>query len=67
MAAITNYSTLVQNIQDATETDGAEFIAYIPTAIALAEEKLFRELDLPELETVATGSLSSGTNTVSRL
>lgn len=59
MAKITNYSTLVQAIKDKAEDDGTEFAAYIPTAIDLAEERLFKELELPELEEKATGSLTA--------
>ena len=56
MASITNYTTLVEAIISVTEDDGVEFAEYIPTAIDLAEERLFRELDLPEIETKQTGN-----------
>lgn len=54
---INNYTTLVSAIQNVAEDDGAEFASYIPTAINLAEEKLFRELELPELEQEVQGVL----------
>jgi hypothetical protein len=49
MVAITNYSTLVSAIQEVSENDGTEFLAYIPTAI-----------DLEDLEIKSTGILSAG-------
>lgn len=58
MAVITNYTTLVQAIMDLAEDDGAEFQLFIPTAIDLAEEILIKELDLPDLEIKATGTLT---------
>lgn len=60
MVAITNYTTLVSAVQEVSENDGAEFLAYIPTAIALAEDMLFKDLDLEELEIKTTGLLSAG-------
>lgn len=66
MAAITNYSTLVQALKDESENDGIEFSEFIPTAINLAEEKLFRELELPELEEDVSSNLVSGTNTLTK-
>ena len=63
MASITSYATLVQAVKDVAEDDGLEFADYIPTAIAMAEERLFRELDLPDLETKATGKISTSTLT----
>ena len=66
MAKITNYTTLVAAVQEVSENDGSEFLAYIPTAIGLAEELLFKELDLEDLETKATGSLSSNVSTLNK-
>ena len=61
MTAITTYATLVENIQAIAEDDGVEFLMYIPTAVDLAEERLFKELDLMDLETKVTGTLSAAT------
>lgn len=58
MASITTYATLVQALKDVAEDDGTEFDAYIPTAIDLAEERLIRELELPDCEEKATGALT---------
>lgn len=66
MAIITNYATLVQAIKDAAEDDGQEFADYIPVAIDLAEEKLFKELDLKDLEDKETGTLTDTVNTLSK-
>lgn len=57
----TNYAALVQAIKDTAEDDGAEFEAFIPIAIGLAEDRLFNELDLPDIETKITGSISAET------
>jgi hypothetical protein len=43
---ITDYATLVQAVVDAAEDDGTEFATYIPIAIDLAENRLYRDLDL---------------------
>lgn len=66
MAAITNYSTLVQALKDETENDGIEFAAFLPTAIDLSEERIFRELELPDLETNSTGNLIPSTKTFNK-
>lgn len=62
MAKIIDYATLVSAIQEVSENDGAEFLAYIPTAIALAEELMFKELDLEDLEIKVSGSLIQGSS-----
>lgn len=59
MAVITDYTTLISNIQALVEDDNQELLDYIPTAISLAEERLIRELDLPELESETTGTLTA--------
>lgn len=66
MATITNYATLTQAIIDEAEDDGVEFAAFIPVAIDNAEEILFKELDLPDLEIPATGSLTINSNTLNK-
>lgn len=66
MAAITDYTTLVVAVQDLSEDDGVEFAAYIPTALDLAEERLFKELDLPDLEVKATGTLTQNSNLLNK-
>lgn len=66
MAVITDYNSLIAAVQAVAEDDGVEFAAYVPTAIDLAEEKLFKELDLPELETPFSGTLTTNSNTVTK-
>jgi hypothetical protein len=64
MSSITSYTTLVEALQAAAEDDGAEFEAFLPTAIDLAEELLFKELELPDLEDKVTGTLTQDSNTL---
>ena len=64
MASITTYATLLQAVIDNTEDDSVEFAAYLPTALDLAEERLFKELELQDLETKATGALVTNTATL---
>lgn len=66
MAVISNYTTLIQAIKDVVEDDGSELSSYIPTAIALAEERLMQELDFPELEDSKTGTLTANNKLVSK-
>lgn len=60
MTQISTYATLVQALKDVAEDDNQEFADYIPTAIDLAEERLFRELDLMDLEKKQVGTLTTG-------
>ena len=66
MVAITDYNTLVQAVKDLAEDDSDEFVSYIDTAISLAEDKLLKELELPELIFRETGTLSISDKTVSK-
>jgi hypothetical protein len=53
------YNTLVSAIMDASEEDGSEFVAYIPTMINLAELRLTTDLDAygqTVITTIATTS-----------
>lgn len=59
MALISDYNTLVQALIDTTEDDGGEFLSYIPTAVALAEDRLIRDLDWPELDSDTTGFITT--------
>lgn len=63
---IDSYTDLVSNLQNITEDDSAELLEYLPTAIDQAEERLFKDLDLPDLEKTGTGSLSGSVRTVSK-
>lgn len=66
MAVITNYSTLVENIQGILENDDTEFVAYIPAAISLAEDRIIRENDFIELEFKQTGTIGADIETVNK-
>jgi len=66
MAIITTYNTLVQAIVDMVEDDSTELANFLPTAIALAEDLLFKEIDLPDLEIKSTGSLVIGSSTLTK-
>jgi hypothetical protein len=64
MVAITNYSSLVSAIINVTEDDGSEFADYIPTAINLAMNRMIRENDFPQLQSVEVGTIPSGSGTL---
>ena len=66
MASITNYATLLQAVVDNVEDDSTEFAAFIPTAVDLCEERLFKELELQDLETKATGTLTINDNSLAK-
>src|ERR1035437_601941 len=59
--AIVDYTSLRQAIVATSEDDGAEFAAFLDKAIDLAEETLFRELELPDIEIKAPGVFVPGT------
>ena len=64
MADIASYADLIAAVQAVAEDDGTEFTAYIPTAVSLAEERLMRELELPDLEQKVTGTVSALSNSI---
>jgi hypothetical protein len=66
MPAITSYDTLIQAIKDKAEDDGVEFASYVPVAILNAEDRLFRDLDLPELQEDVNGTLTNGVYLLSK-
>lgn len=66
MADITTYDGLIDAVQEINEDDNAEFEAYIPTAIKIAQERLMRECDFPDLEYEEVGALTVNSNTVSK-
>lgn len=59
---ITSYSALVSAVIELAEDDSAEFAAYIPTAIDLAEQKLTLEADKEGLVLTTVVTLTAGTN-----
>lgn len=52
MASSFTYTTLVSALQAITEDQGTEYLAFIPTAIQLAEDKILRDLDLEYFDVV---------------
>jgi hypothetical protein len=52
VATAYTYATLVAALQDTVEDDGAEYAAAIPNIIALAEDKILRDLNLELFDTV---------------
>lgn len=55
-----NYSELVAAIEAVTENDDSEMTTYITTAIALAELRICRDVDLDVFRKKATSALTSG-------
>ena len=58
-----NYTYLVNDIIEATENDGSEFISYIPKMVNRVEDRLTKTLDDYGLVTATSVALSAGKNT----
>ena len=58
-----NYTYLVNDIIEATENDGSEFISYIPKMVNRVEDRLTKALDDYGLVTATSVALSAGKNT----
>ncbi len=65
MPSPSNYTELVTQVTALAEDDSAEFLAYLPTAIGLAEDRLFREIDI-DLTTTSTLSLTPNVQTLAK-
>tara|TARA_R110000751_G_scaffold41845_4_gene97762 strand:+ start:1068 stop:1685 length:618 start_codon:yes stop_codon:yes gene_type:complete len=62
---MSTYATLTQDIQDWQEDDNSEFTSNIDNFIAMAEERIFRDVPfMPQNRFSNTGNLSSGTATL---
>lgn len=61
-----NYTNIIAAVQELAEDDDTEFVAYIPTAIFLAEERLFKDLNLRRKKELASVSLAAESNTVTK-
>ena len=59
-----NYTYLVDDISQATENDGSEFLNYIPKMVNRAEERLTRDLDDYGLVAYTSVAVSSGVNQI---
>ncbi len=55
-----NYSELTQAIKDYTENTESTFVTNIPNFVRQAEERIFRDITIPELRRNVTGTLSAG-------
>jgi hypothetical protein len=53
------YTTLKQTIQDYLETTETTFVSNLPNIITQAEERILKEVQLPDFRKNVTGSLSS--------
>ena len=58
-----NYTYLVNDIIEATENDGSEFVSYIPKMVNRVEDRLTKALDDYGLVTATSVALSAGKNT----
>ena len=54
-----NYSELTQRVQDYLETTETTLVSNIPNFVKLAEERIFREVYVPELRKNADGSFTA--------
>ncbi len=67
MAIINDYTALLAAVQNTAEDDGQEFANYMPIAVDLVEEFLFRDLELPDLEQKTPPStLTAGSPTLTK-
>lgn len=55
-----NYTELVAEIQGTAEYEEADFVAAIPTFVKRAEERIFRDIDLPAFRQTDTTSVTNG-------
>jgi len=53
------YTTLKQTIQDYLETTESTFVANLPTIVTQAEERILKEVQLPDFRKNVTGSLTA--------
>lgn len=61
-----NYSELVQAVKDYTENTETTFVNNIDMFIRQAEERIFRDVQIPELRRNVTGNISSGNQYLAR-
>ena len=57
-----NYTYLVNDIIEASENDGTEFVAYIPKMVNRVEDRMIKALDDYGLVTATSVALSAGKN-----
>lgn len=61
---MTTYATLTADLQSWTEDDSTEFVAAIPTIIALGERRVFNDSDLDSTFATATATLTANNNLI---
>jgi len=61
-----NYTQLVQAVKDYVESTETTFVSQIDTFIREAEERIFRQVMIPELRKNSTATLASGSVYLSR-
>jgi hypothetical protein len=61
-----NYSELTQLLQDYLETSETSFVTNIPNFVRQAEERIFREVTIPDLRKNATGVFTLGDRYLSK-
>lgn len=62
MPSPTTYAELIAAVTTVAEDESDEFAAYLPTAIGLAEDRLFRELDFDFSNTTTVSTTISDNN-----
>ena len=60
MSTSFTYNSLVAALQTTTEENGSEYLAFIPTIIQLAEDKILRDLDLELFDTITPLAFTAG-------
>lgn len=60
MASAYTYDSLVTALRNTTEDQGSEYLAEIPRLIALAEDRVLRDLDLELFDDTATSTFNAG-------
>jgi hypothetical protein len=61
-----NYTELTAAVQNYMEDQETSFVAYIPTFIRQAEERIYRSVMIPELRKNTTGTMTSGVQYLAR-
>jgi hypothetical protein len=61
-----NYAQLVQAVQDYVESTEPTFVSQIPTYVRQAEERILREVMIPELRKNATATLAENSTYLAR-
>jgi len=58
------YADLLQSIQDYTETDETTFVAEIPNIVKQAEDRILKNIQIPNFKKIAAGATVDGTTTL---